>query len=366
MLLDSHSQWVKKGDCSKPMSDVPSTCEHDGMGQCLVGTEFPANMMVRVQGRLREHAEFWLYELQPTAFVSDIVTKGYRLPFMRMPDPLCQLNNRSAIDNASFVTAAIEDLVLAHCVEECSVCPIVSSPLSVVTNSKGKQRLVLDLRYINQFLPDRKFKYEGLSLVPSLFCRGDFFATFDLKSGYHHIDIHKDSWPYLGFSWGQGVSRRWFVFRVLPFGLSTACYVFTKVLRPLVKRWRSKGIRCLVYIDDGICAEESKEQCSAAMSTIVSDLDRAGFILNAQKSRFEPQQIGTWLGFTLDLDRGRFLVPQEKMERLVASINGVLPCHTVCARVLAGIVGQVISMSLAIGPVAHLHTRALYQVINSR
>ena len=183
----------------------PQQYEHDGMGQCL-GTEFPANMMVRVQGRLREHAEFWLYELEPTSFVADIVTKGYRLTFMMMPDPLCQLNNRSAIDNASFVTAAIEILVLAHCVEECSVCPIVRSPLSVVTNSKGKQRLVLDLRYINQFLPDRKFKYEGLSLVPSLFCRGDFFATFDLKSGYHHIDIHEDSWPYLGFSWGHGVS----------------------------------------------------------------------------------------------------------------------------------------------------------------
>ena len=57
------------------------------------------------------------------------------------------------------------------------------------------------------------------------------------------------------------------------FGLSTACYVFTKVLRPLVKRWRFKGIRCLVYIDDGICAEESNKQCSAAMSSIVSDLD---------------------------------------------------------------------------------------------
>ena len=99
-----------------------------------------------------------------TSFVADIVTKGYRLTFMRMP----------AIDNASFVTAAIEIFVLAHCVEECSVCPIVRSPLSVVTNSKGKQHLVLDLRYINQFLPDRKFKYEGLSLVPSLFCRGDF------------------------------------------------------------------------------------------------------------------------------------------------------------------------------------------------
>ena len=60
------------------------------------------------------------------------------------------------------------------------------------------------------------------------------------------------------------------------------------------------------------------------------------------------------------------MVPQEKRERLVASINGVLPCHTVCAWVLAGIVGQVISMSLAIGPIACLCTRALYQVINSR
>ena len=30
---------------------------------------------------------------------------------------------------------------------------------------RGKFRLVLDLRYINQFLPERKFKYEGLSLA---------------------------------------------------------------------------------------------------------------------------------------------------------------------------------------------------------
>ena len=97
---------------------------------------------------------------------------------MRMADPLCQLNNRSAIDNASFVTAAIEDLVLAHCVEEYSVCSIVCRPLSVVSNSKGKQRLVLDLRYINHFLPDRKFKYEGFSLVPSLFCCGVFFFCY--------------------------------------------------------------------------------------------------------------------------------------------------------------------------------------------
>ena len=36
---------------------------------------------------------------------------------------------------------------------------------------------------------------------------------------------------------------------VLP---STACYIFTKLLRPIVKLVRSKGIRMVVYLDDGI------------------------------------------------------------------------------------------------------------------
>ena len=42
------------------------------------------------------------------------------------------------------------------------------------------------------------------------------------------------------------------MFCVLPFGLASACYVFTKLLRPLVKRWRSLGLHVFLYIDDGI------------------------------------------------------------------------------------------------------------------
>ena len=34
-----------------------------------------------------------------------------------------------------------------------------------------------------------------------LFQSGYFFFTFDLKSGYHHIEIFPDHWQYLGFSW---------------------------------------------------------------------------------------------------------------------------------------------------------------------
>ena len=46
----------------------------------------------------------------------------------------------------------------------------------------------------------------------------------------------------------------YFVFKVLPFGLSSTCYLFTRMFRPFVYRWRSFGIMALLYIDDGIFA----------------------------------------------------------------------------------------------------------------
>ena len=117
-----------------------------------------------------------------------------------------------------------------------------------------------------------------------MFERNNHFFTFDLKFGYHHVDIHTDCWTYLGLSW----SNKFYMFAVLPFGLSTACYVFTKLLRPLVKRWRSLGLRVIVYIDDGICAAGSHSKCLEYKELVVSDLGKAGFVLNIPKSQLEP------------------------------------------------------------------------------
>ena len=102
---------VCKRDYGEPLADVPDLSEPDDIGQCSVGPVAPAVSVVQVQGRLREHAVFWLSELEGTAFIAAIVTEGYLLPFMRMPDPVCQLNHRSALHHASFVRDAIDELV---------------------------------------------------------------------------------------------------------------------------------------------------------------------------------------------------------------------------------------------------------------
>ena len=143
---------------------------------------------------------FWEQDLEPSQFVLDIITSGYKLPFITYPQPMIAKNHRSAVKHAKFIEESIGDLVHSRCARESVSYPIVCSPLLVVENAKGKLRLVIDLRYVNQFLIQYKFKYEDLDLISSLFRQSDFVFSFDLKSGYHHVDIHEDSQPYLGFS----------------------------------------------------------------------------------------------------------------------------------------------------------------------
>ena len=79
-------------------------------------------------------------------------------------------------------------------------------------------------------------------------------------------------------------------FCVLPFGLATACYLFTKLMRPLVKHWRGQGLRAIMYLDDGIIAVAGKEAACAASKKVQDDLCQAGFITNVANCRWESNQ----------------------------------------------------------------------------
>ena len=85
----------------------------------------------------------------------------------------------------------------------------VCSPLLAVENTKGKLRLVIDLRYVNQFLNQHKFKYEGLDLISSF--REILFSPLTLNLVIITL-ISTKSQPYLGFSWGEGLKKNFIFF----------------------------------------------------------------------------------------------------------------------------------------------------------
>ncbi|CAI7919529.1 unnamed protein product, partial [Closterium sp. NIES-54] len=198
------------------------------------------------------------------------------------------------------------------------------SPLNVV-EQREKCRLILDLRKVNTNLIVPKFKYEGLSRVADVARAGDWMFSVDLKSGYHHIDIHPSCWKFLGF----GFDGRTYSFRSLPFGLATAPFVFTQLIKQLARRWREQGIRVVPYVDDILFLCQSKAHAQATCHRVIMDLKAAGLVINAKKSQLSPSQ------------HLRFLVRQ------VARITGMLA-----------------SMGVALGATARAFSHAMLQVIN--
>ena len=87
-------------------------------------------------------------------------------------------------------------------------------------------RSVIDLRHLIPCLYKYSFNwYEDLQSFR------EELLVFHL--GYHHVDIFSGHQKFLGFSW-------------------PICFelCFTKLLRPLVKRWDSMSHCCFVYLDD--------------------------------------------------------------------------------------------------------------------
>ena len=65
----------------------------------------------------------------------------------------------------------------------------------------------MDLRHLNQFVWKSKFKFDDLRQIAQVLDYNQFYFSFDLESGYHHVDIFPllDVFPYLGFSWGSTI-----------------------------------------------------------------------------------------------------------------------------------------------------------------
>jgi hypothetical protein len=106
------------------------------------------------------------------------------------------------------VEQAINKLLESDAAMECTdILPYVINPLTVSVNHKGKERLILDLRHVNQYIEKRKHNFEGVSEAIQYIIKDGYMFKFDRSSGYHHVSIHKDHQKYLGFSWKLKILR---------------------------------------------------------------------------------------------------------------------------------------------------------------
>jgi len=280
------------------------------------------------------------------------VQHGFPLFWSLLPSPeppFLQQNNKEALACRDFVTSSIIDLLRANAIMKWHTQPKRVFPSNVVTRSNGKQRLILDLRHVNQFLIP-SFRMDSLNLLTDLDDLDDLMFSLDLASGYHQVDMDPRYYMYLGFQWEDEL----YVFRVLPFGFASAPWCFTKIMRTMrtISLYlRFRGVRLINYLND-FRFLVSDSQSTAHRQLVLDTFRSAGLSINEFKSHLQFTRLLTHLGFVIDLDSGSFEVSQERWESLQQPITEALSKQKVLVHLLSQIAGHLSSVILAIGHVA--------------
>lgn len=240
-----------------------------------------------------------------------------------------------------------------------------TSPLLLVRKKQGKFRPCLDLRHLNNFVPHQKFKMEGLKHLREMIQEGDFLTSIDLKDGYLHVPVSPKSQKYLQFSW----KNRFYRFVCLPFGLSSAPLIFTKMLRPIIGELRAKGVRLMAYLDDIIILSSSYQESVRNTKLVRDTLERRGWVINLEKSSLHPSHTLEYLGFLLDTAKMKIFTPLEKRKRYRSAAQRMLKklekSDAVRLRTFSSVVGKLQSLSPAV-PFCRLHLQALVHTVRER
>jgi hypothetical protein len=233
-------------------------------------------------------------------------------------------------------------------VEECPPDFIgVISPMFVVIQKK-KKRPVWDGQFVNSFMKKEHFKMESLNTVKETILREDWMTVLDIKDAYFHIPLSLQAMKLLQFQWREKTYR----FRCMPFSISSAPRVFTKMMKLVLAQLRLRGLRIVGYIDDFLVFGRTQEEAFQNTFQAIQLLMKLGWTINWDKSKLIPQQSQIFLGMVVNSYNMFFKVPAEKMKNIKRDIMEILadPLKPIKLRHLARIIGKLMALELAILP----------------
>ena len=296
-----------------------------------------------VGGRLSAFLPAW-EEITDDSYVLSIVRSGFRISLSE-PLPGGALRRR---------TPKLPPLYQQHISDE--ICMLLEkgaieevrdhhrlslSPIFIIPKKSGKLRMILNMKRINLFIPDESFRFDSLAtILPSLHA-GDWAVSLDLQDAYFHVPIHPVSRDLLGFS----VLGRTYRYRVLPFGLSPAPRVFTRVVGALAAFLREKGLRLHVYLDDWLLVASSRDLLLQHVEVLIRWTQSLGFLINWDKSEFTPTRLPVYLGAELDIARERARPSSARIRDIVSCTNQLLSAPRSRAKLWRRFLGLLASLT---------------------
>ena len=313
-----------------------------------------------VGGRLGDFWQKW-EALGADPWVVSVLREGYNLEFSSSPrlsnEPLFHLNSKHPQ-----VALEIEAMIQKRALE-----PVVNpntpgfySRIFVVPKKTGGFRPVIDLKLLNQYLVKKPFKMETGQSIRRAMQKGMWVYSIDLKDAYFHIPIHPRSRKYLRITHQGQVYQ----FKALPFGVSSAPWLFTKIFSQLAVMLRSRKISIHLYLDDWLLKSLYKNQLLNQRSFTIRLIQTIGCLINWGKSELELTQEIEYVGLRYDLKEGMVYPALEKMDRLKVATAPFLEQSKVVAVKWQSLLGLLTSLQNMV-PLGRLHVRQIQYNLHS-
>ena len=204
-------------------------------------------------GRLQKFADAW-EEMGASSFVVNVLREGYKVQF-HTPPPLTE-SIELAPESSS--NDPVKDALIQSHIQELldkKALEIVTQPDSkgfysrlfmVPKQGTNKWRPIIDLKLLNWFVTIPRFKMETILTIWKSLVPGNYCFSVDLTDAYLHVPVHIASRRYLRVV-REGIVYQ---FRALPFGLSTAPWIFTQIVQEVKKMLHIQSIIIHIYLDD--------------------------------------------------------------------------------------------------------------------
>eukprot|EP00873_Tetraselmis_striata_P046313 jgi/Tetstr1/466577/TSEL_011079.t1 len=226
----------------------------------------------------------------------------------------------------------------------------------------NKWRLIIDLRELNKWCKTFTMSYETLKHLRHLARAGDWFVSMDMADGYYAPGIREEDRDFFTVNYRGEL----YVATCVPTDGLDRLVPIRRFLRNT--RWR--GERLLPYMDDFLFLADSRQAALELRVRLSTLLDRLGMLRNPNKGVWEPTQVGPHLGLIIDLKRGEFRAPEEKLIALAKAARSLLGRAAsnkrwLQARQVASFAGKAQFMYLAVTP-ARFFLRELHCVLATR
>ncbi|CAJ0918061.1 unnamed protein product [Ranitomeya imitator] len=204
------------------------------------------------------------------------------------------------------------------------------------------------------------------SVIP-LIGQSWMMATVDLRDAYYHVPIHPEHRKFLRFAVSKGHQIKHFQFNVLPFGISSAPRVFTKIMAEAIIFIRQQGICIVPYLDDLLIMAPSASRLETDVSKSLEILQTLGWIPNLEKSEVHPSTRRKFLGVLLDSDVRTSFLPKDHQINLVRKVTKFRGQRAPTLRESMSVLGSLTACIQSVSW-AQAHTRTLqtYVLLHSR